>query len=391
MSLNTVLYASLVVLAATSGCQGKDDQRRGVATTGSATRDAAPRAKIEGPSVTPVITNGVTFVTPKAAGWWAELNFSCYRAVMSLTGTKTAGEAFEKLSPTVPDAMRVAGIDLGRDLAALGAFDCGGSPCIYVAAAVAQPAKFGELLKTLLPASPPIQVATNHYKLETPGMNGTRTIHIRVVPIAWTTPAPSDVWSQQAARATHVVFIGGIDGKNVDLDPLASLADAATGLARVQDAEGVVANANGRCMVGLVGPREFQPGYKVDRARFAMAAPPGQQGDALMTLLGSTRTLGVEIELVLSPAPTASDVKSWIADGRTYLAAIGQNVKSSFAGQGPMVEIYFDMISLIGTRAFEHSVAGKSLRFSWRTDRIPESDLTALERRLGAALGAPPP
>ena len=376
----------LVVVLALVACK-KSETSGTTGSDGVAPAKLPPPKKIDGPSVGPVVTNSVTFVTPKAAAWWGEMNFACYRAVMSLSGTKTPGEAFEKLSPTVVPAMTAGGIDLGRDLAAIGGYDCGGSPCMYVAANLAHPEKMGEVLKILAPGTPPKDLGKGHYQLETPGANGPRTIHIRVVPIQWAGDLPTDKWSQESGKATHVVFIGGIDGKNADLDPLASLADQATGLAKVKDTEAVLADTHGRCIIGAVGPRDFLPGFKIEKARFAVGAPETAEADALMKLMGSKRSMDVQVELALSPAPTATDVEGWITMGKMYLGNMGESVRGQFAGQGGLMDIYFDMITIIGTKAFRHDLKGNAVRVSWRTDRVPQADLSDLERRLEAAVG----
>lgn len=51
------------------------------------------------------------------------------------------------------------------------------------------------------------------------------------------------------------------------------------------------------------------------------------------------------------------------------------------------MDVYFDMLSLIGEKGFVHSVKDSSLRLSWRTDRIPKADLQAVESRLESLLG----
>lgn len=376
----------LVVVLALVACK-KSSKDEGPGSSGVAPAKLPPPKKIDGPSVSPVVTNSVTFVSPKAAAWWGEMNFACYRAVMSLSGTKTPGEAFEKLSPNVVPAMTAGGIDLGRDLAAIGGYDCAGSPCMYVAATLDHPEKMGEVLKILSPAAPPKDLGKGHYQLETAGVNGPRTIHIRVVPIQWAGDLPDDKWSQESGRANYVVFIGGIDGKNTDLDPLATLADGATGFAQVKETEAVLADTHGRCVIGSVGPRDFLPGFKIEKARFAIAAPPTEEADALMKLMGSKRSMDVQVELALSPAPTTADVDGWIAMGKAYLGNMADNVRGQFAGQGGLMDVYFDMISIIGTKAFRHDLKGNAVRFSWRTDRVPSADLSDLEKRLEAAVG----
>ncbi|MBA3502006.1 MAG: hypothetical protein M4D80_16795 [Myxococcota bacterium] len=345
--------------------------------------------KITGPSVTPIKTESVAFVVPKAdTKWWGEVNMSCYRAAMSLTGKTSASEAFEKISPTVKEAMAAGDIDIGRDLAAIGAMDCGDTPCLYVAATIPKPEKMAEVLGKLLPNMPQKTVANGHYTIDTPGTRGTRTIHIRVVPLQWTAKPAGDAWNVEAARATHVVFIGGVDGKNVDVDPLTLLADPQAAFANVKDAEGVVGDAHGRCILGRVGPTDFQPGYKLDRARFALAAPAGRD-DALMALLDSKRTLDMNVELVLTPAPEQADVEKWVKQGRSWMSNIAGPVRVQFAGN-PMLDVYFDMLALLGERGFTYLVKDKSLTFSWRTDRVPAKDLDALERRFQALMGTTP-
>ncbi len=376
----------LVVVLALVGCK-KSETSGATGSDGVAPVKLPPPKKIDGPSVGPVVTHSVTFVAPNSAAWWGEMNFACYRAVMSLTGTKTAGEAFEKLSPNVIPAMTAGGIDLGRDLAAIGGYDCGGSPCMYVAANLAHPEKMAEVLKLLVPASPPKDLGKGHYQIESPGVNGPRTIHVRVVPIQWAGDLPDDRWSQESGKATHVVFIGGIDGKNADLDPLASIADAAVGLAKVKETEAVLADTHGRCIIGAVGPRDFLPGFKIEKARFAVGAPETAEADPLMKLMGSKRSLDVQVELALAPAPTAAVVDGWITMGKMYIGNIGDSVRGQFAGQGALMDVYFDMISLLGTKAFRHDLKGNAVRFSWRTDRVPSTDLSELESRLQAAVG----
>lgn len=374
-------------------CKGKE-RPPSEATSQSPTTPTStpPKAKPEGPSITPTISNSVTFVVPKSAGWWGEFQFACYRAVMSLTGKSSPGEAFERISPTVPEAMRAGGIDLGRDLAGMGMFECGGSPCIYIAAALEHPEKMKDMLDRLIPGVTATTVAPDHYTLgtaSTVNASGTRTIHVRVVPLDWSAvKAPDDAWSKEAARATHVVFIGGVDGKDNDTDPLTLLADAATAAANVKEAESVLGGeTRNRCMAGLVAARDFQPGFELTRARFAMAAPPAARSDAMMTMLDSKKTLDIEVELALSPAPTDAKAKEWIGMGRMFMSGIGANVRGQFAGQDEAMDVYFDMLSLIGEKAFSHSVKGTSLRLSWRTDRIPKSDLQTLEKRFEGMFG----
>ncbi|MEO8548951.1 MAG: hypothetical protein ABI678_03235, partial [Kofleriaceae bacterium] len=199
-------------------------------------------------------------------------------------------------------------------------------------------------------------------------------------PLGWESEVPTDPWAKDAARATHLLVVSGLFGDAKPLDPLA-LAEG--GLARVQDVEAVAPDPGGMCIRGRVGNREFQPGYKLDHARFAMALPDGAS-DPLMKLVGSTRTMDVEVELALDPAPTEAVTAKWIADARTWMASTLDPVRASFAAQGPMVDAMFDVASLVGTKGFTHTIKGSSLLLSWRTSRISSSDLASVEAKLSA-------
>ncbi|HLL22049.1 MAG TPA: hypothetical protein VK427_07955 [Kofleriaceae bacterium] len=389
MSRNRVSWA-IGVLAIAGACKKKQDEASPSGDKGSAAvAPLPPPKKLDGPSVTPLTSQTIAFVVPKRdAKWWGEMNFACYRSVMSLTGSRAAGDAFEKLSPNVPIAMAAGEIDLGRDLAAIGMFDCGDTPCLYVAATLTKPEKMPDVLGKLVPGAPVKTLTPGHYTVDTPGAAGTRTIHVRVTPVQWASVPTGDAWNVEVARATHVVFIGGVDGKNADIDPLTKLADPQTAAANVKDVEGVLGDARGRCILGRVGPTDFQPGYKLDGARFALAAPPGK-GDPLMALLDSKRTVDVTVELVLTPAPKEADVQVWVARGRAYAGSLAAPLKMQFAGN-PMLDVYFDMMALLGERGFKYELDGKALRFSWRTDRVPASELAALEKRFQAAQGTQP-
>jgi len=122
---------ALVVVAALAACKGKDNGKP--AATGSAEVAPMPapanvamvdhaQAKIDGPSVTPVITGSVTFVVPKDATWWGEMAFPCYAAAINLQPGQSVATPFTQLSPTVEPAIAAAGIDLEHDIAAVGAW-----------------------------------------------------------------------------------------------------------------------------------------------------------------------------------------------------------------------------------------------------------------------------
>ena len=81
----------IATCAALTGCKAKDDNARppGGGSTGkldglTAMPVERPKIKIDGPSVTPVITSSITFAVPKDAAWWGELAFSCYAAAINM-------------------------------------------------------------------------------------------------------------------------------------------------------------------------------------------------------------------------------------------------------------------------------------------------------------------
>ena len=386
----------LVVVAALAACKGKNDGKP--AATGSAAGAAATatkggdvamadhaQAKIDGPSVTPVITGSVTFVVPKDATWWGEMAFPCYAAAINLQPGQSVATPFTQLSPTVAPAMAAAGIDLEHDIAAVGAWGTADEPSFYIAVNFQHPDRLQLMLEQLAPGAPLKEISKTHYVLSTAGPTGNREIHVILVPIAWPAKIPGDKWSADAGKATHIVFFGGLFGKGTSVDPLAQLADVASAPAKVKDTEGVLTDARGRCVTGYVNKTDFQPGYKLDHARFGFAGPEGA-GDPLTNLLGSHRTLELAVELTLSPAPTHATVQSWISEAKTWVSSTLEPIKMQFAGQGPAVDVLWDLAGLLGNEGFMYTLKGNVLTLTWRTDRIPQRDLTTYEKRLEAAL-----
>jgi hypothetical protein len=389
----TSILAFAAIVAA--GACGKKDSKSppgaassGTAATAGSAATPPPAAPITGPSITPTVTSSITFVTPREPTTWVEMSFPCYRAAVELQAGSKASSAFFQASPLVEPALRAADIDLERDVAAIGGWDCGGGPCLYAAVTLRHPEKIADMVKTI-PNVTPKEVAPGHFAFDAAGASGPRSIHIRVVPLQWTAKAPTDPWSAEMAKATHVIFLGGVLGKGKDVDPFAVMADAAAAPARVRDAEGVLGDARERCVVGTVGAHDFQPGYKLDRARFALAVPTGA-GDPLSRLLDSKRSLDAEVELTLSPAPSEADVNRWIAAARAWVGQMAEPIRMQFAGSGPLADAYLDMMALVGTRGFTHQRKDKALVLSWRTDRVREADISALEHELEGAMGGAP-
>ena len=374
----------VLVLAAVVACKDKPRPTG----TGTEVAPAVEKPKPEGPSLTPVATNAITFFVPKTAPWWVEFSFPCYAAAIRLQEGNKPSDSFTKISPLVEPALRAGDIDLDNDVAAIGAWGCAESgACIYIAAQLRDPNKLKDLLATAVPGSPPKELGKHHWVVEAPGAQGKRTIHLRAIPVAWPKQVPTDSWSREVARATHVIFLTGMIGDTSAVDPLAAAADPSASAAKVADVESIVPSAAGRCFLGDVGKQSFQPGYELDRARFVLAAPEGKS-DPLTAMLNSSRTLDLEVELVLTPPPTEQVVQKWIAKARAWAARTIDPIRAQFAGQGPLVEAFFEIGALLGKTGFRHTLKGKSLTLSFRTDRITQAQLSNIEKRLEAAVGA---
>jgi hypothetical protein len=375
-----------VVAVSVLGCKDKPKDVPAPAKGSAAVAVAEPpRAKIQGPSVTPVVTSSITFFVPKDAAWWGEMAFGCYAGAIMLQPGNSPSSTFTKISPAIEPALRTADIDLDKDLQAIGAWGCGEGACIYLALDLRNPDKLEAMLGQLVPGKQPKQLGKHHWTLDAPGAQGPRNIGVRAVPINWPSKLPTDTWSKDAARATHVVFLTGMFDKTTEVDALATAADDKLAAARVIEAESLVGDPRGRCVLGHVAKRPFQPGYELERARFFLAAPEGK-GDPLTQMLGSKRSLDLEVELVLAPAPTEKTVATWIAEARAWIRNIGDSVRGSFAGQGPLVDAMYEMAGLLGKSGFRRTLKESSLTLSFRTDRISSTELAAVESRLEGAM-----
>jgi hypothetical protein len=332
------------------------------------------------------VTSSVTFVVPKAPVTWAELAFPCYRAAVALQAGARAADAFTQVSPLIEPALKAADIDIDHDVAAIGGWSCGDGPCLYLAVHLAHPERVADMFAGI-PDTKLERVGEGHYRLDAPGVRGRRTIEVRVLPIHWAAAAPADPWSRDMAVATHVIFLSGVLYGGRDVDPMTVLAPPEAAAARVHELEGVLADAHGRCVLGAVATRPFQPGFALDHARFGVAAPAGS-GDALTHLLGSARSLDLEVELTLAPAPTEPVVDGWLDQGRAMVSVAMAPIKDQFGASG-LTKAYVEMFEVVGSRGFASHLDGAALRLSWRTDRIHESDVTEIERELQGALGNP--
>ena len=351
---------------------------------------ALPVKDVTGPSITPVATSSLTFVVPKGDVTWSEISFPCYGAVATMSSGAGGhpGAAIAGVSPVVPIVMDAAGIDLDKDLTAMGGFSCGEGPCIYFAAHLATPEKMKDGLAAI-PGVDVVDQGGGHYSFAAPGAQGPREIHIRVVPVKWPGgKVADDPWNAAQLATTHVVFIGGAMG-GADVDPLTLLAEPAAAAAKVAATESLVDVSRGRCVLGVVGKQEaVKPGFDIERGRFALAAPLGK-GDSLTQMMGSKRSVDLEIELTMKPAPTKADLDRWTAEARDWVGGVAAPLQQQFAGQGPIVELIFEMARVLVDHGYRPTITGQDLRLSWRTDRVPASALAALERRFQAELGTP--
>src|SRR6185369_11771698 len=118
-------WVALIVVGVL-GCKEKaKDVRPAEKGSASSAPIDKPPVKIDGPAITPVVTNSITFFVPKDAPWWGEMVFGCYAGAITLQPGSTPSAPFTKISPAVEPAMRAADIDLDKDLGAIGAWGCG--------------------------------------------------------------------------------------------------------------------------------------------------------------------------------------------------------------------------------------------------------------------------
>jgi hypothetical protein len=380
-----------LVVAGLLGCKDKPQNAPGSGGAGAATAGLADEVPvtITGPSVAPVITNSVTFFVPRDAPWWGEVAFACYAAAITLQPGSRPSQAFTQISPAVEPALRIADIDLDKDVSALGAWGCGEGACMYMALDLRSPDKLRDMLAQFVPGQQPKDLGPHHWSIDAPGAHGPRVIQLRAVPIAWPAKVPTHGWSRDAARATHILFLTGLFDETSQVDGLAAGADSKVANARVIEIESIVGDPRGRCLLGYVNERLFQPGYQLERARFILAAPE-DKGDPLTQLFGSRRTLDLEVELLLDPPPSAATVQSWIVAAGAWVSNIADSVHAGFSGQGPIVEAVFDIGALLGKRSFRHTLKDKSLTLSFRSDRIASAELVTIESRLQTAMKAQP-
>jgi len=375
-------WVALVVVGL-AGC--KETSKDAPRPTGAAAAVDKPPVKIAGPSVSPIVTSSITFFVPKDASWWGEMAFGCYAGAITLQPGNSPAATLTKFSPAAEPALRSADIDLDKDLGAIGAWGCGEGACVYLALQLRHPEKLKDMLTQIVPGQQPKELGTNQWTIEAPGAQGGRNIGVRAVPIQWPAKLPADSWSKLSARATHVVFITGLFDKTTEVDALAAAADEKLAAARVAEAESLVPDPRGRCILGHVAKRPFQPGYSLDRARFMLAAPEGK-ADPLTSMLGSNRTLDLEVELTLDPAPSEETVTAWIDRARAFIGSIGESVRGGLADQGPLVDAMYEMAGLLGKSGFRHTVKDKALTLSFRTDRISHAELAAVESKLEGAM-----
>jgi hypothetical protein len=102
--------------------------------------------------------------------------------------------------------------------------------------------------------------------------------------------------------------------------------------------------------------------------------------------MGSPRTLNLDVELVLAPAPSEQTVAAWITAARAFISNIGESVRGELAGQGPLVDAMYEMAGLLGKSGFRHTLHDNSLTLSFRTARVSSNELAVVESRMEGAL-----
>ena len=333
---------------------------------------------VKGPAVAPILTSNITFLAPQPGVTWAEMAFPCYRAAIELGDGGSVADPFYQASPLIKPALEAAGIRIESDIAAIGGWSCGDRPCFYIAATLREPAKLGAMIATFAPNANEIEPL--HWTFEAPGADGPRKIALRVLPVEWNGVLPTDSWSKEMAKATHVIFLSGLFG-GVAEDLEAGLATGAEAGTQVASAESVLSDSRGRCVIGSMGASDFKPGFALESSRFALGMPPASS-DAIARMMGVSRSLNLEVDFALSAEPSEAQVQGWIEEARGWASGMAAPIRQQFAAQGEVVQVMFDAAEVIATQGFRHKRNGKQLRVSWHTDRISESSLVTIEATL---------
>lgn len=349
----------------------------------------------DGAGLAPIITGNITFVAPKAGASWFEVGFPCLRAGIGLEAGGTIAAAMYKASPFIEPAMKAAGIDPDRDIAALGYWELGDARAVYLAVTLREPAAIGAAMAGI-PTAKQKLLAPLHWSLTIRGDAGPRTVHVRVLPLNWGDSVPDDAWSHEAEAATHLIaisFAGSDAGAKAPADPLPALESGAAAEARIRYVEGLLVAPFGRCMIGTMGPGAFKPGFALTDGRFVFALPDGKN-DPFTQMLGSNRTVDLGVEFSIEPAPAQADVDGWVAETEATLASTIAGVRAQFAGvpgAGAYVDRYMELFGSLGKIGLKTTLAGKVLNVSWQSVRITAADADAFERKAETLEAAPPP
>ncbi len=348
----------------------------------------------EGVGLAPIITGNITFVAPKAGASWFEVAFPCLRAGIGLEAGGTVAAAMYKASPLIEPAMKAAGIDPDRDIAALGYWEKGDARAVYLAVTLRAPAAIGGVMAGIPNAKSKL-LAPLAWSLTLRCDAGPRTIHVRALPLTWGDSVPDDAWSHEAAAATHLVAIsfgGPAAGAKAPADPLTALETGPDAEARVRYVEGLLPAPYGRCVIGAMGPGAFKPGFALTDGRFVFALPAGKN-DPFTQMLGSNRTVDLGVEFALVPAPAQADLDGWVAETEAMLATTVAGVRAQFEsvpGAGAYLDRYMELFGSLGKIGLKTTLVGKVVTVSWRSDRITAADADAFEAKAEALEAAPP-
>jgi hypothetical protein len=356
-------------LVAVLACDKSDGQKVPDLPVPAAATDGRPGM------IRPTVTPGGVTLAAGVKAWWFELDFACYLAGVTMNGTTRAIEPIENVRPGTGAILTAAGFDFDKDLLSVGAMDCGEGLCLHFGVKVKDAAQIRALMTGLF--GPDVQQPEpDHYRASIQGPAGERAIHLRFLPIDWDQLAlPADPRAERLRAATHLVFMTADAASAAVPDPFSLVAAPSAVQSRLAAIEALAPDRRGRCAIGEVPAASgFRPGFDLTGGRFIVVTPPRAPDDALASMVGTARSLDLEIQFDLSKTPTAADVDGWIEQGRQYFNGI--------AAGTPAPPALVDLMRLVVEKALSYKIGDKQLVLSWHTARVPRSALESAETAL---------
>jgi hypothetical protein len=363
------------------GATGSGSAAAGPAAAGSAAAGSAapkhhtPRTPAKAGTIKPIATDHTLAIAVAKTPTWVEGDFACYQAGIGFDPTAHAMDTFAQIKPDLPAALGAAHFDLEHDLLAIGGMSCPSDLCIYAAVKLSGVDQGKQLVEHLLPG-PLEKVDDSHFVAKIQGPTGPRAIHVHLVPLDWDgVDVPDDARARRLRTATHVLFLSAAAADQAAPDPFSLLAPAADATTRLHALEALAADPRGRCAIGEIArSADFRPGYDLEGARFVVLNPPKTDDDEVAKMMSAQHGLDVEIALDLSKAPSKAEVDGWVAQARSWFDGV--------VAQTPAPPQIASMLRLFLESAFTYKIDDHRVLLSWKTSRIPRSQLEAMDSQL---------